>query len=254
MKSPSGTETSSIKSENLAETRSRELTDLITHFAPKQPIAEFFAWLEEIQKIVSSYPDNKEIQTLFAKSLKNSIRMFGERKNFADMLNLLDELDDHQNITKNEQVSEFLAEAISIAIFYLRGSWDTEGTSKLLSKLRLLIKKLPENEIVLIHYARSYSNATNRFCSDRHNFICDRLLFELRMFANKHKDNIDIQTEFAQSLTNVIGTLVKEERTEEFHRIMDELKRLASRFPKSEKIQLLVTRASILSSLSGKND
>ncbi|MHA1188710.1 MAG: hypothetical protein ACTSSK_18000, partial [Candidatus Heimdallarchaeota archaeon] len=116
-----------------------------------------------------------------------------------------------------------LGEAFSIAIYYLRGSWDTEGTSFLLKKLRDIIRANPDNKLLKIHYAKSYSNAINRFCSDRHNFTCDKLLFEIRMFANKHRDEEDVQYEFAQSLTSVIGTFARENRTEELAHILEEL-------------------------------
>jgi hypothetical protein len=237
--------------EDISEARAIELTDLITHFAPKQPLAEFFTWLNEFKTIQLNYPENKLVQELLAKALKNSIRMFGERKNFADMLNILDDLDLIYNQSNSlDAICEYYAEALSIAIYYLRGSWDTEGTNKLLNRIRHLSKMHEENRMILLHFAKSYSNAINRFCSDRHNFICDKLLFELRMFVNKHRDDVDIQSEFAQALTNVIGTFARERRTNELNQVLNELKLLASRFPDSEKIQLLLTRATILSSLS----
>ncbi len=252
MKTPSGIDDITITApEDLAVSRSRELSDLIIHFAPQQKIDEFYKWLKEFLQFSNDHPRNKEIRDLLAKSLKETIRLFGERKAFADMLYVLDEL--FSLYSKNfefESLSEILAEAYAVAIFYLRGSWDVEGTSTLLKRLRALLQKHPKNDKIAVQYAKSYSDAINRFCSDRHNFTCDKLLFELRMFANKTKDNEAIQYEFAQALTSVIGTFAREERFEELERVLNELRQIASRFPKSEKIQLLLTRGTILSSLA----
>ncbi len=252
MKTPSGIDDIPItNSEDLAVSRSQELCDLIFHFAPKQKIDEFYKWLKEFLQYNTNFPQNKEIHNLLAKSLKEAIRLFGERKAFADMLYVLDELYSIYTIGfESETLSEMLAEAYAVAIFYLRGSWDIEGTSTLLKRLRVLLKKHPKNNKIAVQYAKSYSDAINRFCSDRHNFTCDKLLFELRMFANKTKDNESIQYEFAQALTSVIGTFAREERFEELEKVLNELRQIASRFPKSEKIQLLLTRGTILSSLA----
>lgn len=252
MKTPSGIDDISISDpEDMAVSRSRELCDLIVHFAPQQNIEEFYKWLKEFLQLNTNHPRNKEIRDLLAKALKETIRLFGERKIFADMLYVLDEL--YSLYKKNyefEALSEILAEAYAIAIFYLRGTWDVEGTSTLLKRLRELLKKHPKNNNIALQYAKSYSDAISRFCSDRHNFTCDKLLFELRMFANKNKDNESIQYEFAQALTSVIGTFAREGRFEELERVLGELRQIASRFPKSEKIQLLLTRGTILSSLA----
>lgn len=252
MKTPTGIDDITIAdSKVLAVARSQELCDLIFHFVPEQKIDEFYKWLKEFLQYNCDYPQNKEIRNLLAKSLKEAIRLFGERKAFADMLYVLDEL--YSLYVKNgefESLSEILGEAYAVAIFYLRGSWDIEGTSTLLKRLRDLLKKHPKNNKIAVQYARSYSDAINRFCSDRHNFTCDKLLFELRMFANKTKENELIQYEFAQALTSVIGTFAREERFEELERVLNELRQIASRFPKSEKIQLLLTRGTILSSLA----
>ena len=53
-------------------------------------------------------------------------------------------------------LSEYYAEALSIAIYYLRGSWDAEGTNKLLNRIRYLSKIHNENRMILLHYAKSY--------------------------------------------------------------------------------------------------
>jgi len=251
MKGPTGLPKKSLPdAESFAETRAQELTDLITHFAPQQPLSDFSAWLKEFQVLKDDHFENKEIQLLFAKTLKNAIKMFGERMFFADMLFLLDELELHYQQTVSEAVAEYLAEAISLAIFYLRGSWDVEGTSKFLNRLRNLVKTYPSNTTLLLFFAKSYNNAINRFCSDRHNFICDRFLFELRMFANKHQDNLKIQLEFANALLSIIGTLAREKRLPDLYQVLDELKRLANRYPQNEKLKLIVSRANVLSSLA----
>ena len=252
MKTPTGIDDISISDpEDLAISRSRELCDLIVHFAPQQNIEEFYKWLKEFLQFNNTYPRNKEIRDLLAKALKETIRLFGERKAFADMLYVLDEL--YSLYIKNyefESLSEILAEAYAVAIFYLRGTWDVEGTSTLLKRLRELLKKHSKNNKIAVQYAKSYSDAISRFCSDRHNFTCDKLLFELRMFANKNRDNESIQYEFAQALTNVIGTFAREGRFDELEGVLGELRQIASRFPKSEKIQLLLTRGTILSTLA----
>jgi len=252
MKSPSGIDDIAITdSEDIAVSRSQELCDLIIHFTPQQKTDDFYKWLKEFSQYNIDYPRNKEIHDVLAKSLKEAIRLFGERKTFADMLYVLDELYSlYAKSFESEYMSEILAEAYAVAIFYLRGSWDIEGTSTLLKRLRDLLKNHPKNNKIAVQYAKSYSDAINRFCSDRHNFTCDKLLFELRMFANKTKDNESIQYEFAQALTSVIGTFAREERFEELERVLNELRQIASRFPKSEKIQLLLTRGTILSSLA----
>ena len=252
MKTPTGIDDISITDpEDLAISRSRELCDLIVHFAPQQSIEEFYKWLKEFLQFNNNYPRNKEIRDLLAKALKETIRLFGERKAFADMLYVLDEL--YSLYTKNyefESLSEILAEAYAVAIYYLRGTWDVEGTSTLLKRLRDLLKKHPKNNKIAVQYAKSYSDAISRFCSDRHNFTCDKLLFELRMFANKNRESESIQYEFAQALTNVIGTFAREGRFDELEGVLGELRQIASRFPKSEKIQLLLTRGTILSTLA----
>ncbi len=251
MKGPSGLPDKSPPDANsLAETRAQELSDLITHFTFQQSLNDFSVWLKEFQLLKDDFPENKDVQYLYAKTLKNAVKMFGERVFFADMLFLLDELELHYQKTRSEEVAEFLAEAITQTIFYLRGSWDVEGTSKLLNRLRNLVKAYPLNETLLIFFAKSYNNAINRFCSDRHNFICDRFLFELRMFANKHQDNLKVQIEFANSLLSIIGTLAREKRFPDLYQVLDELKRLANRYPKNEKLALIVSRANILASLA----
>jgi hypothetical protein len=245
-----------MDTESLAVSRSRELADLIQHFASKQPIEEFYTWLNEINSLSEDFSNNKKVQEATVRALKSAIRMFGERKAFADMLFVLDELQVLQKrYPESDSYKEDLGEAFSIVIYHLRGSWDTEGTSFLLKKLRDLIRDNSDNILLKIHYAKSYSNAINRFCSDRHNFTCDKLLFEIRMFANKNRENEDVQYEFAQALTSVIGTFARENRTEELEHILEELRRIAGRFSESEKIQLLLTRGTILSSLvSNRNE
>jgi len=242
---------SSSDPEELAIGRSRELTDLITHFAKQQPISEFYIWFKEFSTLDQNFPTSKDIQENFAKALKNSIKMFGERKAFADLLNLLDEL---KNLKKrchpNEIITEFLSEAYSIAIYYLRGSWDVEGTARLLGEFRDLVRETKNNKKVLIFYAKSYSNAINRNCSNKQNFACDKLLFEFRILANKNKTDPEIQAEFAQALISILGTFAREYRHEELNQVLEEIKKIASRFPDNEKIQLLLTRATILSSLT----
>ncbi|MHA1220483.1 MAG: hypothetical protein ACTSQB_01990 [Candidatus Heimdallarchaeota archaeon] len=252
MKSPSDLKNkSSSEPLNLAITRSRELADLIIHFAPKQPITEFTTWFTELTTINQTHPDNTEIQELLAQALTRTVRMFGERKSFADMLNILDEFELLLLQSNNAAViSEYFAEALSMAVSCFRGSWAIEGTSNLLSRLHSLVKDHSENKTVLLSYARSYSSAINRFCSNKYEFICKRLLFELRTFANKNHDDEGIQAEFAQALVYLIGTYARETRMKELHQMSDELRKIASRFPKSEKIRLLVTRAKILASLA----
>ncbi|HUT80084.1 MAG TPA: hypothetical protein VMZ29_02690 [Candidatus Bathyarchaeia archaeon] len=256
MRSPSDlNKKSSADSESLAEIRAFELSDLITHFAPKQPLSEFSEWHDEFVKISQANPENRAIQESYSRALKNATRMFGERRAFADMLNILDELEELYEASQNEVVCENLADSLSTAIMFMRGSWDTEGTSKFLNRLHLLVKRNPKNQTVVYYHARSYASAINRFCSDRQNFICDRLLFEFRMFANKYRDLVDVQIEFAQALTNLIGTLARDNRIHELNQILEELRRISGRFPDNEKIQLLITRANILSSLAtNKND
>ncbi|HUU79020.1 MAG TPA: hypothetical protein VMX55_11795 [candidate division Zixibacteria bacterium] len=256
MKIPSPFDKQSLTdAEDLAQGRSKELFDLIIHFASNQPNTEFYIWLNELQQLNLNFPRNKEIRDSLAKSMKHAIRMFGERKAFADMLFILDEL---QSLYKKnfefEILCEYLAEGISVAISFLKGTWDAEGTSALLKRLRDLLRKNDENSIIKLHYARSYSSAVNRFCSDRHNFTCDKLLFEFRMFANKNRDEEEIQYEFSQGLISIIGTLARESRIEELESVMTELRKIASRFPNSEKIQLLLTRGTILSTLADKRN
>ncbi len=255
LRSPSDLPKSPSDPENIAELRAFELSDLITHFAPKQPLSEFTEWHDEFVKISQTYPENKAIQESYSRALKNAVRMFGERRAFADMLNILDELEELYDSSQNEIICEHLADSLSTAIMFIRGSWDTEGTSKFLNRLHSLVKNNPKNKTVVYYHARSYASAINRFCSDRQNFICDRLLFEFRMFANKYRDLVDVQIEFAQALTNLIGTLARDNRIHELNQILEELKRISGRFPDNEKIQLLITRANILSSLAtNKND
>ncbi|MCK5185365.1 MAG: hypothetical protein KAQ95_13730, partial [Candidatus Heimdallarchaeota archaeon] len=56
--------------------------------------------------------------------------------------------------------------------------------------------------------------------------------------------------EFAQALISVLSTFAREYRHEELNQILEEIKKIASRFPDNDKIQLLFTRATILSSLT----
>ncbi|MCG3252438.1 MAG: hypothetical protein KAX09_01205 [Candidatus Heimdallarchaeota archaeon] len=242
---------SSSDPEALAIGRSHELTDLITHFAKQQPVSEFYNWFKELTILDQNFPNSKEIQENFAKAIKNATKMFGERKAFADLLYLLDDLKKlKKRCHPNEIITEFLAEAYSNAIYYLRGSWDVEGTAKLLREFRDLIRETKNNKKALILYAKSYSNAITRFCSNKQNFACDKLLFEFRLLANKNKDNPEIQAEFAQALISVLSNFAREYRHEELNQVLEEITKIARRFPDNEKIQLLLTRATILSSLT----
>lgn len=246
---------SSSDPEELAIGRSYELTDLITHFAKQQPISEFHIWFKEFTILDQNFPNSKEIQENFAKAIKNAIKMFGERKAFADLLYLLDDLKKlKKRCQPNEIITEFLAEAYSITIYYLRGSWDVEGTAKLLREFRDLVREAKNNQKVLIFFAKSYSNAITRFCSDRQNFTCDKLLFEFRTLANKNKDDPEIQSEFAQALISILSTFAQEYRHEELNQVLEEVRKIASRFPDNDKIQLLLTRATILSSLTSSRN
>jgi hypothetical protein len=255
MKVPSDIPEKTINdSSELAVGRAQELRDFVFELSSQESFSEFHGWLDEFTDLLTQFPMNTELEELFITSLIKFLQLFGKKKLYADMLFVLDEgTSFHEDNLENEKVTVYYARMLYQSIYYLRGSWDMEGTSILLKNLRDLKNQCPKNEEILGLLAKSYTTAINRRCSKRYNFFCEKLMFEMRMLANKYQDDQSVQYEFARALISIIGVFARENKKEELDQSIDQLQKIVNKFPDDDRLKHLLNRGSILSSLSSSN-